>query len=731
MVRNTLPYPPSPKNVPDDLARATPKLRAQAALLVLSLFVFLLVYLGLAYLAVFLIVHGVTRPFSIWHLLGIILGIFLLMYLLKGLFVRHKPDKTLQVELKEEDHPALFEFIERLCDEVDAPYPDRVIVSPEVNAAVIYDQSLANLFVTPRKTLLIGLGLVNSLNLSEFKSVVAHELGHFVQKSFLTSYSYVAIRVIIDMVGGRDWFDEMLDKLKRVEGVGIVAWALAGVIGGVRRCMLGLLYVITFLRFAVGRQHEFHADLVAVSVTGSDALIHGLLRSEHAFVSFNQALEDLRHAADHHIYTDDLFYHQNHAYAYIRKKRKDRRWGEPPNLRSAKEGREIQVFPEEEDESDIPPMWRTHPSNYEREENAKERFIPCPIDERSPWVLFGDTDDLRARVAYRFYRVAFKVPKDAELSEPPEVQRFIDDEHAEMTYDPKYGGCYDERAIDPGDLTDIDRDVDGRTWNDQRLEQARAELYAEELGQRAKRYNHNRSEAQTVLRQCNFRPRQRAKRILEKLDAGIKKDAEWFSTFDRRVYLVHAQMARGVDKRLFEELLRRYRFHLRLQDVHRSIAGAQNGVDAILSELNKRGDDITPDFFAEVMHTFREGREALRQALNSAKEMRVPAMANMPEGTDLARFLLEKPLLSDLPEYGVKGKWISKLLGQMMEMRSKVNRLDFKSLGALLKLQDRVAQLWHERRAAGETAPLSEGEIEEAVLVEDEEEGGAYGLKED
>src|SRR5215813_979814 len=103
MARTTLPYPPSPKNVPDDLARATPKLRAQAGLLVLSLFVFLLVYLGLVYLCIFLIVRGVTPPFGIWKLLGIILGIFLLMYLLKGLFVRHKPDKTLHVELKEED----------------------------------------------------------------------------------------------------------------------------------------------------------------------------------------------------------------------------------------------------------------------------------------------------------------------------------------------------------------------------------------------------------------------------------------------------------------------------------------------------------------------------------------------------------------------------------------------------------------------------------------------------
>ena len=61
--------------------------------------------------------------------------------------------------------------------------PHRVFLTPDVNAAVFYRESLLSLLLPTSKNLVIGLGLVNQLNLSEFKAVLAHEFGHFSQNS--------------------------------------------------------------------------------------------------------------------------------------------------------------------------------------------------------------------------------------------------------------------------------------------------------------------------------------------------------------------------------------------------------------------------------------------------------------------------------------------------------------------------------------------------------------------
>src|SRR4029079_320032 len=117
--------------------------------------------------------------------------------------------------------------------------------------------------------------------------------------------------------------------------------------------------------------------------------------------------------------------------------------GMPPALKGPNDGQKVQVFDPDEEEmnEDIPPMWRTHPVNSEREENAKEQFVPAAADHRSPWILFDNAAELRERMSYKFYRMVFHVPKSTDLTDAQKVQEYIDNEHAETTYDPKYQGA--------------------------------------------------------------------------------------------------------------------------------------------------------------------------------------------------------------------------------------------------------------------------------------------------
>ena len=115
------------------------------------------------------------------------LALMLFAFLLKGFFKRGEGDTSEYLEVTEQEQPELFGFIRSLCQEVGCQMPARVYLSHDVNAAVLYPTSILNLIVPPKKNLLIGLGLVNGLNLVEFKALLAHGLGHFSQRTLAST----------------------------------------------------------------------------------------------------------------------------------------------------------------------------------------------------------------------------------------------------------------------------------------------------------------------------------------------------------------------------------------------------------------------------------------------------------------------------------------------------------------------------------------------------------------
>src|ERR1700722_9276020 len=169
-----LPYPSSPTNVPEGFTDfAASYIRQQNKLLV-GMLLFLIFYI---FLVTFSAMVGTwcllawTRHFPL-KFIGMIISFIAFLFLLKGFFKRPPISKEKNIEITEEEHPLLFKFIEKLCDEIRAPLPQKVYLSPDVNAACIRRLSLINLVVEPKSELLIGLGLVNCLNLSEFKAVL-------------------------------------------------------------------------------------------------------------------------------------------------------------------------------------------------------------------------------------------------------------------------------------------------------------------------------------------------------------------------------------------------------------------------------------------------------------------------------------------------------------------------------------------------------------------------------
>jgi Zn-dependent protease with chaperone function len=713
MAAPKVPYPPSPADVPDDLTDFPPSYKSKQNLLLIGLFIFLLFYFGLIVLC---LVLGIFCFLTMNHwpaakVAGMVACGITFLFLVKGFFKRHSEEKELRLEITEDEQPILFGFIHRLCDELDAPDPNRVFVSTDVNAAVIPRAGLINLIKEPKKDLLIGLGLVNCVNLSEFKSVMAHEFGHFCQSGYIASYSYVSMQIILDIIVGEDFLDRFIEWCKRQQNVMSVIGYGIGAPLWIGKKLLELAFkAITMQRLAVSREQEFHADLVAVKAAGSDAVGLSLMRLRFGNLCLMQAMDDLSLAAEHKLYSRDLFYHQDRSEPIVRRLRKEPELGIRPASDDPMAGKRIRVFDpekEEEEHEEIPLMRRTHPPAHETEENAKETFIPAVVDHRSPWILFNDLADLKERLTYKFYRMAFRVKKNVELVEPEEVQQFIDDEHAETTYDPKYSGIYDGRPIEPGDIDELNQIIRESPWDEQRIDKVFDKLYDDAKG-RNEDYQDIKKE-KTMLENTPGRPGPRLKKKIKKLEKELDRVWEWFQSLDRRVYLCHVQMGAVVNAEWRDELVERYRFGLEIQRFY--VQASEHAEKAFFfTRAMLEIDNPHPDFIAEFMQVLRKAWKTLKNIVQDAREINMPAMKNFEEGERLADFILDRKMAPEPPLHiaNVRVAWVQKLVDQLRDVRRRCGRLHWKSVGGILALQEKIAAAWKERHAPIEATIVEE-----------------------
>lgn len=144
-----------------------------------------LAVLGYAYvatiLALLLLVLG-AFGWMIVHGSGAVvavkLGIFvipLVWAVLTAMFVRLAP--PVGRAITREDAPALFDLVDDVRLKTGAPRADTVLITQEFNASVVQHPRLG-VFGWPRNYLVLGLPLMQALSVEEFRSVVAHELGH-------------------------------------------------------------------------------------------------------------------------------------------------------------------------------------------------------------------------------------------------------------------------------------------------------------------------------------------------------------------------------------------------------------------------------------------------------------------------------------------------------------------------------------------------------------------------
>jgi hypothetical protein len=154
-------YPPSPKE-PAVGFETTTAYRVRVVLVLLSLLLFLAIYLGLVVASGWLVLWALGGPtsrkndFGFLDFMLTVGAAMLFLFFLKGLFKRSRRDMNKLVEVREKEQPELFAFVRQLCKDAGAPFPKGIYLTHEVNAAVFYPRSLLSLIFPARKNLLIG-----------------------------------------------------------------------------------------------------------------------------------------------------------------------------------------------------------------------------------------------------------------------------------------------------------------------------------------------------------------------------------------------------------------------------------------------------------------------------------------------------------------------------------------------------------------------------------------------
>ncbi len=450
-------YPPSPSIDSTGFLDPTPAFKAQVRRTLTGIVAFGFLYvlliafgLVLGYLcamgAMMLITVSVNK-FTILIGLGLVAlaGMFLL-FLIKFIFGVHKNESNQRVEITAGEHPRLFAFIDQLTDEVNSPKPYRIYLTPDVNASVFYNSSFWSLFLPVRKNLEIGLGLVNSVNMSEFKAVMAHEFGHFSQRSMkLGSYVYIVYRVIYDLVYDRDRWDDLLAKWASSGGLWSVFASLTlGLVNIVRKVLVLAYQWLSLRHKGLSRQMEYQADLVAVSAAGNSPAVSALRRIVIGSTAFHTCMRQVNALYSESKAVTNLFEIHRLALREVAGQNEIPLRNGLPDMADA---HALKLKPA--NRVNYEDQWASHPSMPEREANINTVNAPCIVDETSPWTLFNDPDRWQQKLTAHMY-------ENVDATEPSGTRQFLSldefrtytaEEEARYTLPDVYNGFYDGRLL--------------------------------------------------------------------------------------------------------------------------------------------------------------------------------------------------------------------------------------------------------------------------------------------
>lgn len=548
-------------------------------------------------------------------LMGILQAVFIILFL----FSRHKTTIPYRTVITAEEQPVLFDFIYKLVKQTKAPLPKKVYLVPDVNAVVFHSPGILGLFSDAEKNLVIGLGMVNSLNISEFKMVLAHEFGHFSQRSMkLVLHVYMINRIIYNILyENKNWRNAVI----WLSNKGLLAALLSRVFvlmaAGLHFLFRHMHELINRQYMRLSREMEFNADEVALSICGTETAISAMRRAEMSNACFQQLLQRVTTWTRQQRFIRNIYEAHSMLIKYHAKQQST-----PLDHQQLPQYDDDQFGTTVKSQVQFRDQWASHPTQEEREQRYLAANIPGVKITQSAWTLFHDAEILQEQMSRQIYQVLAPEETSGQLFPAEDLIREIEDFHEQYAFPTQYNNYYDDRPfseIPAGRLEPFSEE--------EQILYTLCTLYVKSHRQRIRHYFRDVQDAETLQAIINkeiqvtqftyenvqYRSHE-ALKILNKLQQQIARDKEWLQEHDLLALRYHYTFALQQALEAASNLQEQYRRILS----HQVRANALNEIAGMIMESIPafyNSNNIPPEKTDPRLQILRQEAEQLQQLL--------------------------------------------------------------------------------------------------------------------
>ena len=432
------------------------KKKSQSAIFSIILFIIVYILLFIAAIALTLacIAGGIfliaAKPMFFTVMIGLgmaIFGIMIFYFLIKFLFKKHINDRSYLTEIKQIDEPELFAMINELVKETGTDFPKKVYLSYDVNASVFYDSTFWSMFLPIKKNLTIGIGLVNVCTKQELKAILAHEFGHFSQRSMkVGSYVYNVNQIIFNLVNDDESYRNTIQSWSNASGYFAFFAELAlKFTSGIQWILAKMYSFVNIRHLALSREMEFHADEVSANIAGSLALEESLLRLDLADNSYNNVLNFYENKIKENKASKNIYKEQSYVMGFLAKESDLENKYDLPVVKLEEAG----LF--NKSKLVIENQWASHPSTEDRVIRLRQLNIQKNADNQPAKFLFKNFEETEEKLTTKLFS---NVQYDSEKSNL-EFDHFKEEFEANYnkdTFDKIFNNYYDNKNPDKFDI---------------------------------------------------------------------------------------------------------------------------------------------------------------------------------------------------------------------------------------------------------------------------------------